>query len=158
LEKRSSEREKKRPDMRMQEPQPQRQGGQEAQAKQDPDFASAAYAGSFDAEQPEYIEVVAQEDDRQQKIYPRTRHTGRGNIPGLVAIVLSSLGFCVAIAGIIVSAIVLRYGHAAMRVGGALGLAGSILGLLVCIAVFVISVIFLTLRARRLGRRFGSGV
>jgi len=74
---------------------------------------------------------------------------------------LSSIGFFLALAGIILSAIALKFanGQQAMLQAGAIGLVSSIVVMLACIAIFVIAVITLAMRLRRergwTGRAFG---
>ncbi len=141
--------------MRMEEPEPRQQFGQEWQAKQESSEYRAEYPGRDEAEQQqEYIEVVAG-DDSQQKIYPQQTWPSRGKVFGILAIVLSSLGFFITIAGIVVSAIVLKYAHGRQEwlAAGVIGLVSSIVVMLVCIAIFVIAVVVLALRGRR-GRRW----
>jgi len=137
----------------MEEPEQRQRSGQEWQASQEFGEYSAEYPGRDESEQ-EYIEAVAG-DDSQQKIYPQQTWSQRGKVPGILAIVLSSTGFFIAVAGIVVSAIVLQYAHGQQGwlAGGVIGLVGSIVVMLVCIAIFVIAVVVLALQARR-GRRW----
>ncbi|MFL5627371.1 MAG: hypothetical protein ACJ788_17485 [Ktedonobacteraceae bacterium] len=140
--------------MRMEEPEQRQRLGQEWQASQEFGEYSAEYPGRDESEQQEYIEVVAR-DDSQQKIYPQRAWSPRGKMPGILAIVLSSIGFFIAVGGIVVSAIVLKYAHGQQEwlAGGVIGLVGSIVVMLVCIAIFVTAVVMLSLRGRR-GRRW----
>jgi len=63
--------------------------------------------------------------------------------------------FFLAVAGIVGSSIVLEYvnGQEAILAGGVIGLVSSILGVLVCIGIFVIAVVTLALRVRSVRRR-----
>ena len=121
-------------EMNMQEPEQWRPSGQEWQANQPYGEYRAEYPGRFEPEQ-------------QQKIYPQpeSRQRGTGTMPGIVAILLSSLGFFVTLAGIVASAIVLKYanGQQALLAGGVIGLVSSILVLLMFVAIFVVAVVAL---------------
>ena len=130
--------------MRMQEPEQEPPYGQQWQASQEYGEYRTEYPGRYEPEQ-------------QQKIYPRDQRRLHGTALGLVAIILSSIGFVLTVAGIVVSAIVLKYanGQQEWLAGGAIGLVASIVGLLVCVAIFVIAVVALALRARRVHRRMG---
>jgi hypothetical protein len=136
--------------MQMQEP-------EQRQASQQPSEYTAEYPGSSASEQQqEHIEVVAGDDSQQQqKIYPQQGSGARGNAIGIIAIILSSLGFFISVAGIVISALVLKFasGQEERLVGGVAGLVGSIVVMLVCIAIFVTAVVILALRGRR-GRRW----
>ncbi|HET7641133.1 MAG TPA: hypothetical protein VFK47_20660 [Ktedonobacteraceae bacterium] len=132
--------------MQMQEP-------EQRQASQESGEYNAEYPGSYAPEQQqEYIEVVAGDDSQQQqKIYPQQGSGARGKVIGIIAIILSSLGFFISVAGIVISALVLRFAHGQEEwlAGGAAGLVGSIVVMLVCIAIFVTAVVILALRSRR---------
>jgi uncharacterized protein YhaN len=135
--------------MRMQEPEQWQQARQEGQEGSD---LGAAYSGRYDPKaQQEYIEVVAGDDHQEQKIYPQEQVSSRRNARSTIAIVLSSIGFFLALAGIILSAIALQFanGKQAMLQAGAIGLVSSIVVMLACIAIFVIAVISLVMRLRR---------
>lgn len=126
--------------MRMQEP-------EEWQASQEYSGYRADYPGGYEPEQ-------------QQKVYPQEERRLGGTVLAIFAIILSSLGFFLTVAGIVGSAIVLKYAHGQQEVlaGGVLGLVSSILVMLLCIAIFVIAVVTLALRARNLRRRTGVRV
>ena len=85
------------------------------------------------------------EPGQQQKIYPQEERGSIGRAAALVSIILSSIAFGPAIVGIVASGIVLYYsnGQHYMLVGGIMGLIGSILALLLLIAVFVINIVAL---------------
>ncbi len=145
--------------MRMQEPEQWQLARQEGQEGSD---LGAAYSGRYDPEaQKEYIEVVAGDDYQEQKIYPQEQVSSRRNARSTIAIMLSSIGFFLALAGIILSAIGLKFanGQQAMLQAGVIGLVSSIVVMLACIAIFVIAVITLVMRLRRergwTGRTFG---
>lgn len=130
--------------MQMQEPE-QRQEWQASQ--EDGEYRggyaeNAQYAGGFESEQ-------------QQKIYPQEERWLNGTAFGIFAIILSSIGFFLAVAGIVGSSIVLEYenGQEAILVGGVIGLVSSILGVLVCIGIFVMAVVTVALRVRSVRRR-----
>ncbi|MFL5655257.1 MAG: hypothetical protein ACJ8CB_13915 [Ktedonobacteraceae bacterium] len=119
--------------MRMQEPEQWQPSRQEGQASQEYGEYRAQYAERDEPEQ-------------QQKIYPQEEQRLHGRAPGLLAIIiLSSIGFFFTVAGIVASAIVLNYanGQQEMLAGGVIGLVGSIGGMLMCVAIFVIAVVAL---------------
>ncbi len=127
--------------MRMQEPEQWQPSGQEWQASQEYGQYRADYPGKYESEQ-------------QQKIYPQEERGMRGtSLVLLTMIILSSVGFFLTVAGIVGSAIVLRYanGQQFVLAGGGIGLASSIIVMLVCIAIFVIAVVALAIRTRRVG-------
>ncbi|TMD67399.1 MAG: hypothetical protein E6I91_07100 [Chloroflexi bacterium] len=133
--------------MRMQEPEQWQQSGQASQ--EDSEYRTgyaenAQYAGGYESEQ-------------QQKIYPQEELRLRGTALGIFAIILSSIGFFLAVAGIVGSSIVLEYanGQQAVLVGGVMGLVSSILVVLVCVGIFSIAVVTLALRSKRVRRRMG---
>src|SRR5581483_5529381 len=104
------------------------------------------------SEQRAYQYMGSYETERQ-KIYPGEAH--RESIAlHIVAIVLSSIGFVFSILGIVGAAIVFqtaRIGgnaevHPALVAGGVLGLVGSILSMLVFIAIFVVAIVLLARR------------
>ena len=129
--------------MRMQEPEQWQQSGQEWQTNQE--------YGEYRADSSEGYESAQQ----QQKIYPQEEQRLGGIALGIFAIILSSIGFFLTVAGIVASAIVLQYanGQQAVLVGGIIGLLSSIGAMLICIAIFVVSVVVLALRTRRVRRR-----
>ena len=129
--------------MRMEEPEQWQPSGQEWQANQEYGQYRADYPGRYESE---------------QKIYPQEERGMRGTaLVLLVVILLSSVGFFLTVAGIVGSAIVLKFanGQQAVLAGGGIGLASSIIVMLVCIAIFVIGVVALAIRTGRAGRRIG---
>ncbi len=128
--------------MRMQEPEQWQQPGQEWQANQEYGEYRADYPGKYEPEQ-------------QQKIYPQEERWLNGTALGIFAIILSSIGFFLTVAGIVASAIVLQYanGQQAVLAGGIIGLLSSIGAMLMCVAIFVVSVVVLALRTRRVRLR-----
>lgn len=145
--------------MRMQEPERWQQARQEGQEGSD---LGAAYSGRYDPEaQQEYIEVVAGDDEQEQKIFPQEQVSSRRTARSATAIILASIGFFLALAGIILSSFALQFanGQQAMLQAGVIGLVSSIVVMLMCIAIFVIAVITLVMRLRRErgwnGRAFG---
>jgi uncharacterized membrane protein len=137
--------------MRMQEPEQSQQSGQEWQASQEDSGYRAGYADNA-----QY--AGGYESAQQQKIYPQEERWLNGTAPGIFAIILSSIGFFLTVAGIVGSAIVLKYadGQQAILAGGVIGLVSSILVMLVCVAIFSIAVVTLALRSRRVRRRMGA--
>ena len=138
--------------MQMQEPEQRQQwrAGQEYRGY------GAEYSGAFESDQQQEDEAGLTANDYQgQKIYPRTRQSQRSQLLAILGIVFSSIGFFLTLAGIILSALVLQYsdGRQAWLMGGGIGLAASILVMLVCITIFVISVVWLAPRTRRARRR-----
>jgi len=129
--------------MRMQDPEQWQQSGQEWQSNQQYGEYHADYAEGYEPEQ------------QQQKIYPPEEQRLNSVALGIFAIILSSIGFFLTVAGIVASAIVLKYanGEQAVLVGGIIGLLSSIGAMLICIAIFVFSVVVLALRTRRVRRR-----
>jgi hypothetical protein len=127
--------------MRMQEPEQGQPSGQEWQASQEYGEYRADYPGRYESEQ-------------QQKIYPQEERRLGATVLGIVAILLSSVGFFLAVAGIVGSAIVLKYANGQQQTlaGGAIGLASSIIVMLIFIAIFVIAVVTLALQAVRARR------
>ena len=137
--------------MQMQEPEQWQQSGQEWKASQEGSeyragyTENAQYAGGFESEQ-------------QQKIYPQEERWLNGTAFSIFAIILSSIGFFLAVAGIVGSSIVLEYvnGQQAILAGGVIGLVSSIVVLLVCVAIFVIAVVALAIRTGRVRGRMGA--
>ena len=123
-------------EMDMQEPERRQQADQEWQPGQPYGEYRAEYPGRYEPE-----------PEQQQKIYPQaeSERRGAGTLLGIVAILLSSLGFFLTLAGIVGSAIVLKFanGQQALVAGGAIGLVTSILALLIFVAIFVVAVIAL---------------
>ena len=136
--------------MRMQEPEQWEQPDQQLHADHE-------YNGGYSANQVNYTEEYATE--QEQKIYPQTSRWLDGTALAIFAIIFSSIGFFLTVAGVVASAIVLQYGHSqqAVLVGGIIGLLSSIGAMLVCIAIFVFAVVTLALRARRVRRRLRFG-
>jgi len=128
--------------MRMQEPEQRQQSEQEWQPSQGYSGDSIHYSEDYESEQ-------------KQKIYPQEQRWLNGTALGIFAIILSSIGFFLTVAGIVASAIVLQFanGRQVVLVGGVIGLLSSIGAMLICVAIFVISVVILALRARRVRRR-----
>src|SRR6266851_7923604 len=124
----------------MLEPEQWQQPGQEWQTSQEYSGDSINYSGGYESE---------------QKIYPQEERWLNGTALGIFAIILSSIGFFLTVAGIVASAIVLQFanGRQAVLVGGVIGLLSSIGAMLICVAIFVIAVVVLALRARRIRRR-----
>jgi hypothetical protein len=146
--------------MRMQEPERWQQARQEE--GQEGSVLGAAYTGRYYPEaQQEYIEVVAGDDYQEQKIHPQETVSSHRTVRSTTAIILSSIGFFLTLAGIILSAIALQFanGQQTMLQAGVIGLVSSIVVMLVCIAIFVIAVVTLVTRLRRergwTGRAFG---
>jgi len=129
-------------EMNMQEPQ------------QEPEWQANLPYGEYRAEYPGRYEP-------EQKIYPQTEseQRGAGTMLGIMAILLSSIGFFLALAGVVASAVVLKFanGQQALIAGGVIGLVSSILVVLVFVAIFVVAVIALARPyvMRELGRSRG---
>jgi hypothetical protein len=125
--------------MRMQEPEEWRSSGQSEQEWQ----AGLGYSG--------YRAGSGRYEREQQKIYPQAEQEPSGRVPAIVTFILSAIGLLPAIVGIVASGIVLYYadGQHFMLVGGIMGLIGSILTLLVMIALFVINIVALALSELR---------
>lgn len=123
--------------MRMQEPEQQPVYDQEWQANQE--------YGGYHAESVERNELA------DQKVYPQEEQSRLAALPWISMIVFSSSGVFFTVAGIVGSAIALQYAHGQQTViaGGVIALVSSILAMLACIAIFVISVVTLSLRARK---------
>jgi len=135
--------------MRMQEPEQWQQARQEGQEGSN---LGSAYSGRYDPEaQQEYIEVGAGDDFQEQKIYPQEQVSSQRTARSTIAIILSSIGFFLALAGIIFSSFALQFanGQQGMLQAGVIGLVSSIVVMLVSIATFVIAVITLVMRLRR---------
>lgn len=121
--------------------------GQEEQERLEQGIYQVDYMGSYEAE--------------RQKIHP-VEGQGQSAARHIVAIVLSSVGFVFSILGVVGSAIVLQAARIGDNfearpphiAGGVLGLVGSILAMLVFIAIFVVALVLL---ARRIALRRGAG-
>ena len=126
--------------MQMQEPEQQQRSEPEWQASQEYGEYRTGYS-SLD------------ESKQQQKVYPQMVQS-LNKAFWIITVVLSSLGFLFTTAGIVASAIVLKFanGQAELLAGGIIGLINAIMALLVCVAIFVIAVIALARRIKR-GRR-----
>jgi uncharacterized membrane protein len=123
--------------MQMQEPEQWQQSRPEWQTSQEYSESQAGY-------------LRADEPQQQQKIYPQMEQS-LDKVFWIITIPLASIGFFFTIAGIVASAIVLKYanGQGQLLAGGVIGLISSIMALLVCIAIFVIAVIALAIRIKR---------
>jgi hypothetical protein len=129
--------------MRMQEPE-QWQTGQE-------------YGEGYSAVSVHYS--AGYESEQEQKIYPQKSRWLDGTALAIFAIIFSSIGFFLTVAGIVASAIVLQfgYGQQAVLAGGIIGLLSSIGAMLMCVAIFGIAVVTLALRSRRVRGRIRIG-
>jgi len=116
------------------------------------------YSQGYNADSVQYSEEY--ESEQEQKIYPQKSRWLDGTALAIFAIIFSSIGFFLTVAGIVASAIVLQFGHAqqAVLAGGIIGLLSSIGAMLMCIAIFVFAVVTLTLRARRVRGRVRIGI
>ena len=135
--------------MQRHEPEQGRQSAQEWQMGSEYSAYDAGYSASYNSQL------------EQQKIYPQEARQGAGF--AILAIVFSSLSFFLTVAGIVGSAIVLQFanGQKAILAGGAIGLATSILVMLICVASFAIAVIALARPgafASRRGRVFRGSI
>lgn len=137
--------------MQMQEPERRQQSRQRQEGSND-------YAQGYpsvpqeQSGQPDYVEVVVGEEPYQeQKIHPQNDMRARIGVMPVAGMVLSAIAFCASIAGIVLSAIVLKYGPVGSdsKLAGGVGLAAAIFVLLLSIAIFVISVIVLAVRYSR---------
>jgi hypothetical protein len=137
--------------MRMQEPEQWQKPEQQRQTSQE-------YSGGYSADSVHYS--VGYESEQEQKIYPQKSRWLDGTALAIFAIIFSSIGFFLTVAGIVASAIVLQFGHTqqAVLAGGIIGLLSSIGAMLMCVAIFVIAVITLALRSRKVRRRVRIGV
>ncbi len=128
--------------MRMQEPEQWQQPEQQRQSSQE-------YSEGYKADSVQYPEEY--EPEQEQKIYPQKSRWLDGTALAIFAIIFSSIGFFLTVAGIVASAIVLQYGHEqqAVLAGGIIGLLSSIGAMLMLIAIFVFAVVTLALRSRR---------
>jgi len=137
--------------MRMQEPEQWQQPEQQWQTSQD-------YSEGYSADSVNYS--AGYESEQEQKIYPQKSRWLDGTALAIFAIIFSSIGFFLTVAGIVASAIVLQFGHGqqAVLAGGIIGLLSSIGAMLMCVAIFVFAVVTLALRSRRVRRRIRIGV
>jgi hypothetical protein len=97
------------------------------------------------------------DDSQAQKISAQEELSPLSKALAILAIILSSLGFFLMVAGIVASAIVLKdaHGQQELLAAGVIGLVSSIVVLLICLTFWVIAVITLALQARRARRRTG---
>ncbi len=138
--------------MRMQEPE---QWQQSRQTRQEHSAFGAEYVGRDEPEQQQgSSEVRAGENYPGQKIYPQEELSLRSKALGIIAIILSSIGFFLTVAGFVLSSIVLNYanGREDRLAEGMIGLVSSIVVMLVCVAIFIIAVVALAIRANRARR------
>ena len=133
--------------MRMQEPEQWQPSEQQSQASQEDSEYRAGYSGRYESEQ-------------QQKIYPQEELRLGGTTLGIFAIIFSLIGFFLTVAGIVAASIVLKYAHGQQEIlaGGVIGLVSSIIAMLAFVAIFVIAVITLALRTRRVRGRMRARV
>jgi hypothetical protein len=136
--------------MRMQEPEQWQQPEQQWKSSQE-------YSDGYNTDSVGYSEDY--ESEQEQKVYPQKSRWLDGTALAIFAIIFSSIGFFLTVAGIVASAIVLQFGHAqqAVLAGGIIGLLSSIGAMLMCIAIFVIAVVTLALRSKRVHRRVRIG-
>ncbi len=136
--------------MRMQEPEQWQQPDQQWQSSQE-------YSDGYNTDSVGHSEDYKSE--QEQKIYPQKSRWLDGTALAIFAIIFSSIGFFLTVAGIVASAIVLQFGHEqqAVLAGGIIGLLSSIGAMLMCIAIFVFAVVTLALRSRRVRRRVRIG-
>ncbi len=118
---------------------------------------SQEYSEGYSADSGHYSEEY--DSEQEQKIYPQKSRWLDGTALAIFAIIFSSIGFFLTVAGIVASAIVLQFGHAqqAALAGGIIGLLSAIGAMLMCIAIFVFAVVTLALRARRARGRVRIG-
>ncbi len=146
--------------MREQEPEQQQAFGQAWQTDQEHRAFGADYPVRYEPEQRAPGEGRAGADAQAQPISPQVgRRVRRVSALGLTAILVAAIGFFLAVAGIVVSALVLQSarGQENRLALGGIGLAGSIAVLLLCVAIFVVAVVALTLRARGGPARLARG-
>ena len=137
--------------MRMQEPEQWQQPEQQWQSGQE---YSDGYNTHSVGDSEDY------ESEQEQKIYPQKSRWLDGTALAIFAIIFSSIGFFLTVAGIVASAIVLQFGHEqqAVLAGGIIGLLSSIGAMLMCIAIFVFAVVTLALRSKRVRGRVRIGI
>ncbi len=134
--------------MQMQEPeQRQWQTGQEDESYR-ADYP--AYEYEYESEQQSAYEAY-----QEQKIYPQAKQGQRSKLFAILGVIFSSTGFFLTLAGIIISAFILQFsdGRHVWLVGGGIGLAVSILLMLVSIAIWILSIVWLALHSERTRRR-----
>jgi hypothetical protein len=87
---------------------------------------------------------------QQEKVYPQTQQSLHKAL-WILTVTLSSIGFFFTVAGIVASAIVLKYANeqAALLAGGVIGLISSIVAMLMCVLIFVMAVVALAGRIKR---------
>ena len=136
--------------MQMQEPE-QRQW-QAGQANENYHTEYSAYESE---QQSAYEAGLAVNDYQEQKIYPQAKQGQRGKLFAILGVIFSSTGFFLTLAGIIISAFILQFadGRHVWLVGGGIGLAVSILLMLVSIAIWIFSIVWLALHSERTRRR-----
>ena len=119
--------------------------------------SSEEYSQGYSADSGHYSEEY--DFEQEQKIYPQKSRWLDGTALAIFALIFSSIGFFLTVAGIVASSIVLQFGHAqqAILAGGVIGLLSSIGAMLMCIAIFVFAVVTLALRARRTRGRVRIG-
>jgi hypothetical protein len=123
--------------MQMQEPEQWQQSGSEWQTNPEYNEYQAGYSGVDGPKQ-------------QEKIYPQIQQRLHKAL-WIFTVTLSSIGFFFTVAGIVSSAIVLKYANeqAALLAGGVIGLISSIVAMLVCVLIFVMAVVALAGRIKR---------
>lgn len=137
--------------MRGQEPEQEQAFGQTWQTDQEHRAFGAEYPVRYEPGQQTAGGGSAGASAQAQPISSQMRRAPRVNALGLTAIIVAAIGFFLAVAGIVISALVLQSAHgqeSRLALGG-IGLGGSIAVLLVCVALFVVAVVALALRARR---------
>ena len=144
--------------MQMQEPEQRQQSAQESLAY------GTGYTGSYVSEdQPEESEVGIGNSYQGQKLHPGAMLNARGKTFSIITIILSSVVFALMVVGIVASALVLKNadGQPQLLAAGVMGLVSSIVALLASVAIFVLAVVDLAIRAgnvsrrsRRTGRRY----
>jgi ferric-dicitrate binding protein FerR (iron transport regulator) len=137
--------------MRGQEPEQEQAFGQTWQTDQEHRAFGAEYPARYEPDQQAVGDGSARASAQDQPISVQMRRVPRVNALGLTTIIVAAIGFFLAVAGIVVSALVLQSarGQESRLALGGIGLGGSIVVLLVCVALFVIAVVALALRARR---------
>jgi len=125
--------------------------GQTSQTEQEHSAFGADFPVPYEPQQRTFGKGAARANPQAQPMYPQMRARLRVNALSLTALLVATLGFSLAVAGIVISALVLQaaQGQENRLALGGIGLAGSIVVLLVCVAIFVITVVALALRARR---------
>jgi hypothetical protein len=101
-----------------------------------------------------------QDAEQAQKIHVQEEPVLRGTTLGIFAIVLSALGFFFTVWGVVASALVLQGANGnqtEVLAGAGMGLASSILGMLVFIAIFVLAVVTVAGRRGKIRRWMYNG-